>query len=207
MVPCCGTLMGMTKTFGSCRKQRRTSSEELVLEDYITHATVISRTVNAPVDAGIVNVIDFLNDNGVVTLHCCEGTSDSDPNSVNRGYIHFADASHLERALVLLAKVAEEDDKWELSDRILNNQRDYPKKKGYTPDWRQRWKYEVAWSSARVDGVEGFRGWRFTAVARFAHEDAAMLNALLAERMNEAEDAWYAGYIISYETGSLVKRS
>jgi hypothetical protein len=199
--------MGMTKTFQPIRKQRKTSDDELVLEDYITHDTVISRTVNAPVDIGIVNVVDFLNDNGVVTLHCCEGTSDSDPYSANRGYVHFADASHLEHALILLAKVAEEYDEWELADRILNNQRDYPVKKGHTADWRQRWKYEVAWSSAHVEGVEGFRGWRFTAVVRFSHEDAALLNALLAERMNESEDAWYAGYVIKYETGGLVQRS
>jgi len=207
----------MVKTSNFDRKKTRGhESNESVIEYIPTgHETVISRTVNADVDKGIVNVIDFLNDNGIVTLHCCEGSpsslrknaSEKKLRIVEQGYIHFADANHLERTLILLAEVAEEAGEWALSGRILNQTNEYPEDDSYGLFLKKRWKYEVAWSSARVEGVEGFRGWRFTAVARFDHEDAVLLNSLLADRMDEAEDAWYAGYTIDYETGSLVRRS
>lgn len=88
-------------------------------EQFDEHEQVASRVMpGVEVDAGIVELIDWLNEHGCHTLFSCQGEPGETPWSNECGYIMFIDANSLEAGRSLLLELSLEAEEWDLALRV-----------------------------------------------------------------------------------------
>ncbi len=173
--------LAMTTYLRSMTDEEIAAAEEWGKTFPSDHKQVPSTVLNASIDAGIVHLIDYLSRNGVVTLHCCEGGKrGSHPgNADGEAYIHFLNVAELERALLLLASLARENDDAELEQRIFQGR---SARSGYGKEGK--WTFSVSWSCgiphSAVPASErrGPEETVFTAAMYFPRADALALDRM-----------------------------
>lgn len=159
-------------------------SPDIIVSEYTNHEQVYLDLVNDFIDTNIEYVIKFLYMSGVTTLHSCEGNPKDTSQGLKskRGYIHFYNAAHLQRAVILLHNIALANNNVKLADYIMQENTFKIKKNGDITSVRKNWDYEIAWTTAHPGDKRDnpYRGYSLTAVLRIPHAHICLLNSYLA---------------------------
>lgn len=160
-----------------------------VAPDYEHRQVKVNFSDEFGVDEAVADVIEFLIENGAVTLFSCQGERGNKGfNLVKAGYIYFASSCDMRLGLDLLAAVAVAAGDLRLAERVLggrgviNGAGELGRVGMGRFWWLHDWRYEFERSVNGVGFSENREDDLLCRTVRFNYEDGEMLGKMIRER-------------------------
>jgi hypothetical protein len=162
-------------------------------DPYTVHSQTYSPLLDAWIDEKILNFIEYLKLENISTLHSCEGdpvdfyedsqpifSENSDLEDNGKGYIHFYNAEHLEKAIIASDSLARQFGDETLSRNILQQKEFFLNENNEFVLNYFTWDYEISWTTVHPwnqhERHNPYQGHSLTAVLRIPHNHLILLN-------------------------------